>query len=241
MPGPGGMSGRLPAALNISGTPLATPRPTRKSPTSAAAGCPSTASRRAGSPVSSAPAAQQGHRADPAVDGVADDAADGHAGGEERVRERRQRGARTEVVAQVDPAPVGHRALGDHHQEAEDGEQHDAARGSVKPGVPSPSAAEPCPSREARRAAASSSSALAIATVIRGSTPRAASAAANAAPAMPPNAQPAWSEDMIGRPSALLDARRRGCSSTRPSWRWRRPSTNSPAHQHRVRARARAG
>ena len=37
IPGPGGVSGRLPAALNISGTPFATPSPTRNRPISAAA------------------------------------------------------------------------------------------------------------------------------------------------------------------------------------------------------------
>ena len=39
--------------------------------------------------------------------------------------------------------------------------------------------------------------------MIRGSSPNAAHAAANPAPAMPPNAQPACREDMIGRPRSF--------------------------------------
>ena len=106
-----------------------------------------------------------------------------------------------EVAAQVEPAPVGHRALGDHHEQAQDRQQQDAARGE----------------REARRVLAlgrraladprragehddASSSAEASATVMRGSTPSAASPAAKPAPITPPNDQPACSEDMIGRP-----------------------------------------
>ena len=55
MPGPGGVSGWRPAALNISGTPFATPRPTRKSPASAAAGWPISSIAPSGAPVSRAP------------------------------------------------------------------------------------------------------------------------------------------------------------------------------------------
>ena len=55
IPGPGGVSGRLPAALNISGTPFATPRPTRNRPISAAAGWPISSIAPSGIPVSSAP------------------------------------------------------------------------------------------------------------------------------------------------------------------------------------------
>ena len=40
MAGPAAVSGWRPAALNISGTPLATPRPTANSPSSAATGMP---------------------------------------------------------------------------------------------------------------------------------------------------------------------------------------------------------
>ena len=129
MPGPGGVSGWRPAALNISGTPFATPSPTRNSPASAAAGCPISSIAPSGMPVEQRAPAQQRDGPDAVVDPVADDAADGHAGGEERVRERGQRGAGAEVLAQVEAAPVGHRALGDHHEEAEDRQQHDAARG----------------------------------------------------------------------------------------------------------------
>ena len=67
-------------------------------------------------------------------------------------------------------------------------------------GASSPSASEPRPSRRADRTKKPSISAEATATAIRASTPSAAHAAANAAPAIPPNAQPACSEDMIGRP-----------------------------------------
>ena len=49
------MSGWRPAALNISGTPLETPRPTRNSPASAAAGSPISSIAPSGMPVSSAP------------------------------------------------------------------------------------------------------------------------------------------------------------------------------------------
>ena len=55
MPGPGGVSGCRPAALNISGTPFATPRPTRKRPASPAAGVPASRKAASGSAVSSAP------------------------------------------------------------------------------------------------------------------------------------------------------------------------------------------
>ena len=34
-----------------------------------------------------------------------------------------------EVLAQVEPAPVGHRALGDHHQQAQDRQQQEPAAG----------------------------------------------------------------------------------------------------------------
>ena len=53
--GPDGMSGRRPAALNISGTPLATPRPITNSPSSAATGAPISSIAASGIPVSSAP------------------------------------------------------------------------------------------------------------------------------------------------------------------------------------------
>ena len=66
MPGPGGVSGWRPAAENISGTPLATPRPTRKSPMSAAAGWPISSSARERDPGEQRAAAQQRDRADAA-------------------------------------------------------------------------------------------------------------------------------------------------------------------------------
>ncbi len=49
--------------------------------------------------------------------------------GEERVGERGHGGARAQVLAHVEAAPVRHRALRDHHEEAEDGEHEHAARG----------------------------------------------------------------------------------------------------------------
>ena len=53
---------------------------------------------------------------------------------------------------------------------------------------------------------------------------------------MPPNAQPACSEDMIGRPSVLLDLARRGCSSTTSCVALAPPSTTSPSgDEQRVR------
>ena len=55
MLGPAGVSGWRPAALNMSGTPLATPRPIANSPISAAAGAPISSSAASGMPVSSAP------------------------------------------------------------------------------------------------------------------------------------------------------------------------------------------
>ena len=73
--------------------------------------------------------AQQGDRAHAAVEPIAEDAPDRHAAGEEGERERGHRGAGAEVLAQVEPAPVGHRALGEHQQQAQDREQQDAARG----------------------------------------------------------------------------------------------------------------
>ena len=53
--------------------------------------------------------------------------------------------------------------------------------------------------RRALAASAVSSNSEASATVTRGSAPRAAISAPNVAPAIPPRAQPACSEDMIGR------------------------------------------
>ena len=62
MPGPDGVSGCRPAALNISGTPLATPRPIANSPSSAATGAPISSIAASGIPVSRAPPAQHRDR-----------------------------------------------------------------------------------------------------------------------------------------------------------------------------------
>src|SRR5215213_979498 len=80
--------------------------------------------------------------------------------------------------------------------------------GSAKRGVSSPAAAEPGPMRRAAPTRTASMTAEAAATVARGSTPSAASSAANAAPVIAPNDQPACSDDMIGRP--------RRCSTPTP-------------------------
>ena len=72
--------------------------------------------------------------------------------------------------------------------------------GSVKRAAPSPSAAEPCPIRRVLAMTIVSIAADASATAMRGSTLAAASPAAKPAAIMPPNDQPACSDDMIGLP-----------------------------------------
>ena len=217
MASPDGVSVWRPAALKIRGTPLATPRPIGNRPASAAAGAPISSMAASGTPVSSAPSAAA-RRPDAVVDSVADEPAGGHAGGEECVGERGERGGRAEVLAQVQAAPAGHRTLGQHHQQAQHGEQHHAAAGGVKRGVSfalrQRSRAEPARGgdnerQQERRCAPPTR---------RGSKPSAASAAAKPAPSMPPNAQPACSEDRMGAEAAARRGRR-GCSWRRPSWR----------------------
>ena len=140
--------------------------------------------RRAGWPISSiarerhagqqrAPA-QQRDRPDAAVDGVADHAADGHPGGEEGVGERGERGARAEVLAQVEAAPVRHRALGDHDQQAE---QRRAGRrratAARSPARRRPRRRSPRPTPRGEDDGARAASAEAIATRSRGVDARA--------------------------------------------------------------------
>ena len=118
MPGPAGVSGWRPAALNISGTPLATPRPTRNMPARPTAG---RADEQEGGErhggQQRAPA-QQRDGADAVVDRVAHQAPGGHAAREGRVGERGDARGGAGVLAQEEPAPVAHRALRDHHEEA---------------------------------------------------------------------------------------------------------------------------
>ena len=236
-PGPGAVSGWRPAALNISGTPFATPRPTRNRPASAAPGWPIAACAPSGTPVSSAPPAQQRDRPDAVVDRVADHAPGGHAGGEERVGERGERGAGAEVLAQVEAAPVGHRALGHHHEQAQHGEQHDAARGQ----------------REARRVlalggravpdaadAASSSASSSSATRSRRSPARRRRARAQAA-AKPGAGHAAERPAGVQRghdrpPEVVLDLHAVAVHGHVHASRWTPPSTNSAERdQQRVR------
>ena len=75
--------------------------------------------------------------------------------------------------------------------------------GRVKGAAASPSAADPVPRRGAHARRRAPSRTAMIATVTRPSRPRAAPAAPIAAPAAPPRAQPACSEDMMGRPPAV--------------------------------------
>jgi hypothetical protein len=73
----------------------------------------------------------------------------------------------------------------------------------VKPGVSSPSAAEPWPIRRVDASNAASSSAEAMAVIRCASTSSAWQRATKPAPPIPPKAQPACREDMIGRPTAF--------------------------------------
>src|SRR5439155_21332440 len=120
-----------PAALKSTGMTFEMPRPTSPHPTTAAAGAPTRSG--AAEPAGGHRPRCAEHPAGPeqADQAVAAEAARGHGERERGEAGGRDRRGRLERVAQVDGAPVGHRAL---RQQAEEGEDAEAEEHAARPG-----------------------------------------------------------------------------------------------------------